>query len=313
MKKIIPHSDILPKISEMHIGSRGEDFRRMVTSVLRKGRIKSKYMDKLTDKKAMIEYGKVFTGVTADPINNYEIYEQIGDVTANKFIVWYAYKRFPQLYCPKGVKVVARLRINYGAKNFFHLLGEKLGFWPYISALEVGEGRGKYRSRHKKELLEDVFEAFIGCTEYLIDKMYRPGVGYGIVYDILTEIFDQIPMSLKYEELYDAKTRLKETFDTFKYIGTWWFYDKRDFERGLSISEVYLIPQGQNSRPLEIRKDNEVEYRPRPTWIKLGTGLSTNKGESQQNASLQGIETLKKRGYYKHPPSEYAAFQVGNR
>lgn len=76
----------------------------------------------------MIFYGNAFTATTANKVDNYERFEQIGDVTANKFIVWYAYRRFPQLDCTDGVKVVARLRINYGAKQFFAPLGEQLDF-----------------------------------------------------------------------------------------------------------------------------------------------------------------------------------------
>jgi len=174
----------------------------------------------------MKSYGQAFTASSADPVNNYERFEQIGDVTANKFIVWYAYKRFPQLNCTDGVKVVARLRINYGSKQFFAPLGESLGFWDYISAQEDGKAKGmKYRNRQKKDLLEDCIESFIGCTEYLLDQAFRPGVGYGIVYDILSSIFDEIPMSLKYDDLYDPKTRLKQTFDAYSQLGDWHFID----------------------------------------------------------------------------------------
>ena len=91
---------------------------------------------------------------------------------------------------------------------------KNLNFWPFISAaIEGTERNQKYRNRNKKDLLEDVLEAFIGCTEYLLDEAFRPGVGYGIVYDILESIFNELPMSLEYEDLYDAKTRLKETTD----------------------------------------------------------------------------------------------------
>ena len=41
----------------------------------------------------MNEYAKAFTAASANPDQNYEIFEQLGDVSANKFIVWYAYQR----------------------------------------------------------------------------------------------------------------------------------------------------------------------------------------------------------------------------
>ena len=111
----------------------------------------------------------------------------------------------------------------------------------------------KYRVRDKKDLLEDTLEAFIGCTEYLLDKAYRPGVGYAIVYDILSDIFDEIPISLRFEDLYDAKTRLKETFDTFPEIGHWAYVDNReeigDEGHTIANSSVYQVPQGLDSKP----------------------------------------------------------------
>ena len=216
-------------LTTIYLGSRGQDFKNMIVGLLKRGNLKAKYIDLLTDEKSLLAYGQAFTAVTADKVDNYERFEQIGDVTANKFIVWYAYRRFPQLDCTDGVKVVARLRINYGAKQFFAPLGEQLGFWPFISAAEDGVERNMYyRNRNKKDLLEDCIEAFIGCTEYLLDKAFRPGVGYGIVYDILASIFDEIDMSLRYEDLYDAKTRLKETFDSYKNLGGWHFLDGRE-------------------------------------------------------------------------------------
>ena len=156
----------------VYYGSRGLDFKELITGLLQKGKLKAEYISLLTNEENMKEYDKAFTAASANEKSNYEIFEQIGDLTANKFIVWYAYKRFPQLNCPLGVKVVARLRINYGARQSFSEIGEKLGFWPFISASE------EERGRKKKDLLEDCVESFIGVTEYLIDTMYRPGVGY---------------------------------------------------------------------------------------------------------------------------------------
>lgn len=302
-------------IPSLYLGSRGADFKSMITELLQRGRLKPKYIDKLTDQKGMEAYGQAFTARTADAINNYERFEQIGDVTANKFIVWYAYRRFPQLDCTDGVKVVARLRINYGAKEFFGPLGEKLGFWPFISALEDGMERNQYyRNRNKKDLLEDCVESFIGCTEYLLDKAFRPGVGYGIVYDILADIFDDIHMSLRYEDLYDAKTRLKETFDANKDLGSWYFHDTREVvENGYTMAKaiLYQMPLKTNQQPIKKKigpNHNDFEILPQREWIQLGSGIASKKGDAQQKAAEHGIETLKRLGFFKDPPNEYLRF-----
>ena len=66
----------------------------------------------------------------------------------------------------------------------------------------------------------------------MLDKAFRTGVGYAIVYDILTDIFNEMPMSLAYEDLYDAKTRLKETFDHYNKnpirMGEWVYREDKE-------------------------------------------------------------------------------------
>jgi len=288
----------------IYSGPRNASFKNMITNILKQSKLKQKYISELTDEKSLQIYDQAFTAASANPIKNYEIYEQIGDLTVNKFIVWYAYKRFPQLECPLGVKVVARLRINYGSRQSFSEIAEKLNFWPFISADE------EERNRKKKDLLEDALEAFIGCTEQILDKKYRPGVGYGIVYDILSSIFDKIPMSLAYNDLYDAKTRLKELFDLHKdNLGTWTYIDTR--EELLAESKIYQVPPGSSNQPLKQQTGptkQDFILKPQPQWILLGSGKAAKKADAQQRAAEEGLKTLNSKGWIKEIPQEYHFF-----
>jgi dsRNA-specific ribonuclease len=306
-----------PMSSIIYQGLRGPPFKALITKLMERSKLKKKFIDVLTSDENMKLFSKAFTAASADPKNNYEIYEQLGDLSANKFIVWYAYRRFPQLRCPLGVKVVARLRINYGSKQSFSSIAEKLEFWPYISAAEEGTDRSaKYRSRHKKDLLEDVLEAFIGCTEEILDDEYVPGVGYAIVYDILASIFDDIPISLRFEDLIDAKTRMKEIFDSFgQTIGSYQFIDTRE-ERGhhsemnsVAVSKLYRVPHGAHKRPTKTTDmDGNSTLRANRGWILIGEGEGTTKSNAQQQASEEGIITLNRAGYIKEVPIEYQLF-----
>jgi dsRNA-specific ribonuclease len=288
----------------IYFGTRDASFKNMIKSILQKSNLKPKYIDELTNEKSMQAYDQAFTAASANKDKNYEIYEQIGDLSANKFIVWYAYRRFPQLECPLGVKVVARLRINYGARSSFAQIGEQLGFWPYISADE------EERSRKKKDLLEDCVESFIGCTEQLLDKKYRPGVGYAIVYDILSNIFDKIEMSLAYNDLYDAKTRLKELFDSYKEdLGDWVYIDTR--EDLLAESRVYQVPTGISKIPYKEQYGpgkKDYNEKPRSEWILLGIGKAAKKADSQQKAASSALEKLNALGWTKKISDEYKFF-----
>ena len=93
----------LPK--EIFKGTRNDSFKRLIIDLLKRGNLRQKYIDSLTDMESLQQYDKAFTAPSANPEENYEIFEQLGDLSINKFIVWYAYRRFPQLDCPPESKL----------------------------------------------------------------------------------------------------------------------------------------------------------------------------------------------------------------
>jgi dsRNA-specific ribonuclease len=192
------------------MGTRGKPFIEFISSLLEKSNLKSNYIDYLTNETSIKVYERAFTHISIDPENNYEYLEILGDVTCNKSIVWYIKERFPELQNSQGVKVIARLRINLVSKKNFSLIAEQLGFIDFISYEK------EIKESNEKSILEDVFEAFFGATELLIDQFLGIGTGYSVCYRLLKYLLDQITISLKYEDLYDSITRLKETFDYYK-------------------------------------------------------------------------------------------------
>ena len=262
----------------VYIGDRGFAFKSLIKGLLKASDISERYVDILVSEKNMELYGAAFTSDLVDDNNNYQIYEQLGDLSCNKFIVSYIYTRFPFLKSCDGVKIAARLRINYGSKKSFFEIAEKLGFWEYITA------PNDIRQRNKKPLLEDSFEAFIGVTEYILDSEFGIGVGYACVYIILEKIFSSINISLKYSDLYDAKTRLKELFD-FKMdmIGVIEYIDSK--EGLMNTSYVYQKKDG-------VKKE-------------MGKGTAALKSDAQQIAAENALSFLKRNGIYKPVPELY--------
>lgn len=291
----------------IYLGSRGSDFKALISSLLRKGGLKSKYIKMLTDPEAMKIYGCAFTSELVDPDNNYQVLEQVGDLSGNKFIVNYMYERFPQLDCAEGVKVVARLRINYGAKESFCEIARKLGFWEFISSTN------DLRQRKMKPLLEDVFEAFLGATERILDRRKRVGVGYAIVHDILTSIFNEMHISLRYEDLYDAKTRLKELFDMHESsLGPLVYKEqKRDM---ITFSTAYRVQGGKYAEKVDAHGNVSVNKKRilGGKYVKIGEGSAALKADAQQNAATAALETLNKQGWFKHVPAVYQKFNKGD-
>lgn len=246
----------------------------------------------LLDDSALELYQKAFTHVSFDPVNNYEVYEQLGDITVNKFLVWYFHNRFTTasgiglFNSTLGVKIVARLRIKYGSKQFLSDLADQLGFWDHIRISEaVSYGK-------RMSILEDVFESFIGVTEYIIDhrvlssnQRQMPGLGYMCCYQILHHFFERIPIDLKYESLFDAKTRCKELFDLYKEdLGT----------------ICYEYEKQNNNSVVQVYRETPTER------IFISSGISSiNKSMAEQQASEEALIVLARQGFVREIPSEY--------
>lgn len=282
----------------IYLGDRSTMFKTMLYNIFTKSKIKDEYINFLLCPKSLHEFDKAFTSDSVDPKNNYQVYEQLGDLTCNKFIGWYMYQRVPQLKCTEGVKIVARLKINYCGKNFFSKFAESLGFWTFISTTH------EQKSVKKKSLLEDVFESFIGVTETLLEEI-EEGIGYKEVRRILKMIFDGIDISLKYEDLYDPKTRLKELFDYHcDNLGELVYEDERISGNSQTKTVIYEVKNAKfaTNKNGIINKSKIVGGQ----YNMIGQSVSSSRSSSQQQASEYALRLMKSRGVTKPELPIYA-------
>lgn len=315
------------KTDEIHYGPRGPEFTQLIESVLKKGRLRPEFLTMMIDEVSMEKYAQAFTHQTADPQSNYQMFETLGDGTVNNSIIYYIYRRFPQLDCAEGVQVVSRLKINLVSKQVLADCAQNLGFWPFISASE------ELRKRKMKPLLEDTFEAFCGATVLLLDTRIRRGVGYEICYTIIESLFNQVPISLKYEDVVDAKSRLKELFDHYQKqdsnFGVLKYTDSRDKDQQLVTVNIHWIPPKKDPN-VQVREFltelQNIQYTQRRTlnreamnqlWenitrpafnVLLGVGKGALKATASQFASERALVAMAKRGYRKEIPEVYQRF-----
>jgi len=239
---------------------KNESFHRFIYDLLSISNLKKTYLEKLTTPENMEVYESVVTHISIDPINNYEFYEILGDVTLNKSIVWYIKERFPFLQNAEGVKIIARLRINLVSKKHFSRISRNIGFLPFIRAEE------DTMTAQETSILEDVFEA-------------------------LEDI------SLRYEDLYDPITRLKETFDYYR--------------SSLPGRECPLIwgtmkfenVKNENEQVVRLYQINPQHHGIRKLLITTSAPLLD---EAKQNACEQYLRFLEKSGYKRPIPDYYA-------
>jgi dsRNA-specific ribonuclease len=287
----------------IYFGERGHNFKILIQKILKNSKLSQDCINIILQDKNMKMLGDAFTSDTADQDNNYQIYEQLGDLSANKFIVMYMYQRFPQLRNARCVKIVARLRINYGAKKSFAEIARKLGFWNFITA------NIECRQKKMKALLEDVFESFLGVIELIVDDNSNMLVsGFSVIYKILKTIFDDIDISLDYNDLYDPKTRLKELFDLHQDLGPLIYEDKRNEQTNIVCSKVYRIDNIQYMINPKTGLQNKKKIIS-CNKIFLGTGYASLKQDAQQFAAASAIKHLNDKGYFKPIDEIYNSFK----
>jgi dsRNA-specific ribonuclease len=224
--------------TNVYQGIRDGRFINLLKSLLQKARLSDDYINHVLTK-GLKTYDIAFTHGTANVNVNYEVFEHLGDSIANTCLIWYFIRRFPELDRPEGINIIGKLKIKYVSKESWYKLAEMMGLWDFVT---VGE---QTRANEKRKILEDCFESFIGCTNYLIDKYIYRGAGYSICYNLIEHFFNTIDVKLTYEHLVDPVSRLKETFDYAPFkasLGTWKLVsEKKENEDGFMINHTKVM------------------------------------------------------------------------
>lgn len=273
----------------IYYGPRDNSFKDFLLNIVQYTGASKQYLGRYINDETLPFFNMAFTSKTVNEESNYETFEQMGDATIGKFIVWSSYEKFPHLRGKsEAVEIIARMKINLGSKETLSQIAEDMGIWPYISASE------DLRQRSKKTLLEDVFEAFIGALEYIIhdfsDPNYsQPGVAYQLIYTLLLRLFEPYTLKIDYNILVDPKNRLKGVFDQYK--------------EQLGSDAVYKSERVQkNNKNIFITKVYDVHGN------FLGEGAAALKKDAEKKASEQAILALERRGLKKTVPSLYNTY-----
>jgi len=193
------------------------DFKNFISSLMiKRGNINEETVLKLLDDKGMERVKMAFTHSTMINENNYEFFEMLGDRSVNKAIIWYMHRRFPEIETNERAPMyMTELKKKYENKRNFGAWARKMGFEPYIRYKELSyvEGKSIKKVRINDSMFEDVFEAFCGVLEDLIDSRIGIGVGYGFVYNIITSLLDEEYITTDLNKLVDVKTQVKELIE----------------------------------------------------------------------------------------------------
>lgn len=264
---------------EFHIGIRDDKFRIFIGHLLKFGHVNQDTLNKLMLQPRCIKlFEQAFTHASI-PGDDYEYLEFLGDATVNKAIPWYLTRRYPRLCQSDGVKILARLKINLVSSKVFAHFGRLLKFERFISSSVAARQQGM------DKILEDVFEAFFGATELALDHLCGMNTGYNTCYHLIANLLRDYPISLRYTDLFDAKTRLKELLDAHR--------------NELGALEYRTERAPNNQWYCQI-------YRLHSTSRMLLVEASADtRSDAEQAAATQGIQRLKVDGYSKAVPQFY--------
>jgi len=185
----------------------------LINLLIQHGNVTKQSAESIFDDKG-VEFIKIaFTHPSMLEDRNYEYYELLGDVTVNKCITWYLFRRIPALKTlPNFAMVMSELKKRYVCKKMFSNFCKKLGLdkyirWKQLSVIEKDEIKEIILN---DSFFEDVFEAFCGALEDLIDTKFIVNSGFSIIYNIIVSIMDNITITTNLDELLDSKTQIKE-------------------------------------------------------------------------------------------------------
>lgn len=252
-------------------------FDAFINNLLIRAKLEDKHRAILTESQNLITFAKSFTAPSVSE-NNYEFAELLGDSALNWCIVSYLKNKFKQLNCSLGVKYIARLKIDYVSKQKFSAYAQKLNFDQFIRCSEDERAHGKV----KRSVAEDCFEAFAGTLMTLCDEI-EPYSGYKYCYQFIESIMNSEIISLKQENLFDPKSRLKELFDVMKNFELIYEYEYK--------KDVVKKQTTFTTRISVIMPDRSK--------ILLATASEFTKKMSSQIAAKAAIAELKKRNMYR--------------
>ncbi len=196
------------------------EFKTFIISLLKRGNINNKHIKQFTDYECMQQFQTAFTHKSFDPDNNWELAELIGDGIVNFSVINYLREWNPQII---SVKYLTRLKHNITSKKELARMAENAGFWKFIimsdELVEKFEAMTidyKHKNKEYLSMLEDTFEAFIGTVKIIVDEKIGAddfSIGPSVCYNIIKTFLSKLDISLKYNDVFDAKTRYKELCD----------------------------------------------------------------------------------------------------
>jgi dsRNA-specific ribonuclease len=227
-----------------------------------------------------------------DAENNYEFLEFYGDNFVNTAITEYIHKTFPDI---RAEGQFTQIKHNLIKDTTFSNFAAKLGLINYIRGDQefiFGTGEknefGVIAGNHVLKIQEDLFEAFIGATVIVMDKIY-PHSGYSIAYKIAETLLKDIRIETRVEKIKPPKMEMNDIV-----CGD---IVKRKFGPKKTLLEYRFVGMDGNKHVIEAVFNyggEEIRRYEGGKSILLGTGAAVNKKAAETNAAREALVSIKR-------------------
>lgn len=188
-------------------------FKNFIARILSHGKINQKNISLLTSSSNLETFLQAFTHKSFSE-NNYERLELKGDRILNDCVTQYLVERFPQII---NIGFLTKLQHRYISKKILSKISYQNNFVPFIrvsqDSIIQALNNNPLEKSISKDILEDVFEALIGAIDTVCSRHFRRGVGYALIYSLLKYYLDKEDIPIRYDLIYDDKSRVKELYD----------------------------------------------------------------------------------------------------
>lgn len=255
----------------------------------------------------MFETAFVHKSYDSDAKRNYEKVENLGDLVLNMAIVnyvvrkhfdilsadWLANIKHRMISGVKFARIATRLgffeHIKYGDKLV--RVGQEFKSFSETLASEMASADDLIRdSKQYRSLLEDVFEAFCGTLQLIVNDLagMDAGPGYAVCYEFIKSIIDETGVPLTQEEVFDPITTVKEIYDA-----QGWPSKAREqvLTRRLDDGKVqatYYVTEGRMRNTQSTRR------------ILFGLGTAGEEKAARREAAKATLKILKQRYNIEH-------------
>lgn len=199
--------------------SRPPEFKEFIATLLQRIPLKPSNVVRFTDEDSLIEFSRAFTHKTWSPTFNYERYEFLGDTIVNDTVAKYICSTFPEI---QNVAWMTRIKHTLISKKYLALVAYKANFLSHIRygpkldfIMDPRTAPRMIEAQNKEflSLLEDTFEAFVGCLRFVIDQKTSYGAGCVLARCMVQSFFTKKDIPVTYDAIFDPKSRLKEVYD----------------------------------------------------------------------------------------------------